>query len=689
MKDYQLKPSVNNRNDAAIEKILSATAESEGNRHPDAIRRLHQLRANGMGREEAVQAIANIYPPGSGKDRRVRIEEFYTAYDGAAKLPLEPWSTSNRQYRRSSSSLDVTENKVTYTHDGSREELTGDEIKVTFSEFLKNHLGFRDEECVWFGEKSDAYGEEKFVQWKTGNLVAGLTQGAPNECSEGDFLPSIDDQSGEGFSDLGSYFAVNPFKTGDSRKPENISRYLYTMVESDKLPREEQLALFKRCGLPIKCLIDTGNKSIHAIVKVDAANLSEYKERVERIHEYLGGKEAGFDSTKDPVRFSRLPNCKHAKGRQRLISLQVGAASWQAWEEANIDDGLDFDDMAGELAEELPEPKHLVKECICKGDVAIFGGPSKSFKTWSVMELALAVSQGTKFLKWECQQGKVFMVDTEMKRKRFNDRFAMIARARGESIDPDDIGRLLLRGKKMAIEDLVPLLIRRLKGKNYDMVFIDSIYLLLGKREENSNEDISDLGVWLHKLAVELDVAVVFTHHFSKGSQAAKRSIEKFSGAGAWGRFVDAAIAIDANPEADCFNLEPDFRDFAKQSSFVIRRAGAVWAIDNNVKVASKTNANEKGAMDDFLDILANECSGECSPSEWFEACKAKLGVKSWNTFNSRKTKALKAGFIEQTGKTSNTVVRLLAVKDATTAHYRARTSEITVDADKVTFEQE
>src|SRR6202035_1809581 len=96
-RDLQSTDEVGKSNDAAIEKILSAPALQEGNRHLDGIKRLRQLRSNGMGREEAVQAIDKLYPHGSGTHRKIDRNDWYIAYDGAAKLPLEPWATSTRK----------------------------------------------------------------------------------------------------------------------------------------------------------------------------------------------------------------------------------------------------------------------------------------------------------------------------------------------------------------------------------------------------------------------------------------------------------------------------------------------------------------------------------------------------------------------------------------------------------------
>ena len=62
------------------------------------------------------------------------------------------------------------------------------------------------------------------------------------------------------FAELGTYYAVNPFKSDTSRTAENVSRFLYTMLEHDGISKEQQLAIYRNANLPIKALVDTGGK---------------------------------------------------------------------------------------------------------------------------------------------------------------------------------------------------------------------------------------------------------------------------------------------------------------------------------------------------------------------------------------------------------------------------------------------
>jgi hypothetical protein len=225
----------------------------------------------------------------------------------------------------------------------------------------------------------------------------------------------------------------------------------------------------------------------------------------------------------------------------------------------------------------------------------------------------------------------------------------------------------------------------RLKGKGFDLVMIDSIYTLLGSREENSNEDISELGSWLHKLAKELDVAVVFTHHFSKGQKTGMRGLEKSSEAGAWGRFVDFSLAIDQHSEEGCFNFEPDLRTFEKQSAFVARRRGSIWKIATGLKVEHKQSGNS-ASLNDILQILDGQ---ELSPGEWKEQACDTLKISA-RTFDSRKKRAEADGLIDQTGKGKATVCKLAknVAKNPETGKYEPLSARVTLQGCKDDPEQ-
>jgi RecA-family ATPase len=97
-----------------------------------------------------------------------------------------------------------------------------------------------------------------------------------------------------------------------------------------------------------------------------------------------------------------------------------------------IDDDLPEDtDLCDFLETEIEEPKHLLQNFLRVGQVAIISGAAKTNKSWTMMEMALAVSQGQgKFFKWEANIGKVYYVDTELEPFDFQRRMKSMWRMR-------------------------------------------------------------------------------------------------------------------------------------------------------------------------------------------------------------------------------------------------------------------
>lgn len=88
----------------------------------------------------------------------------------------------------------------------------------------------------------------------------------------------------------GAWIRINPMIDGDYRGTDaSVADFRYVMVEFDSIEsKDEQRRIFANSGLPISCLIDSGGKSIHAWIRVDARDLGEFKERCATVYEYLG-----------------------------------------------------------------------------------------------------------------------------------------------------------------------------------------------------------------------------------------------------------------------------------------------------------------------------------------------------------------------------------------------------------------
>lgn len=91
---------------------------------------------------------------------------------------------------------------------------------------------------------------------------------------------------GDWKADVGAWIRFNPVD-GEGVKNDNITRFKYALVESDTMPVPDQDAMYQKLELPIACLVHSGGKSLHAIVRVDAEDYSEYRKRVEYIVEEI------------------------------------------------------------------------------------------------------------------------------------------------------------------------------------------------------------------------------------------------------------------------------------------------------------------------------------------------------------------------------------------------------------------
>ena len=67
-------------------------------------------------------------------------------------------------------------------------------------------------------------------------------------------------------SQAGILFCVNPTKNGQ-RKNADIAAFRNALIEYDDISKQEQIVRLLDSGLPILSMTDSGNKSVHAIVR--------------------------------------------------------------------------------------------------------------------------------------------------------------------------------------------------------------------------------------------------------------------------------------------------------------------------------------------------------------------------------------------------------------------------------------
>lgn len=347
--------------------------------------------------------------------------------------------------------------------------------------------------------------------------------------------------------EAGAWIRFNPLD-GNGVKNDNVTDFRYALVESDSMELGKQYALFKELELPIATLVHSGKKSLHAIVKVDARDYQEYRKRVDYIYQIC--KKNGLDidtQNRNPSRLSRMPGVTRNGHKQFLIDTNIGKVNYEEWYQwiEDLNDDLPDPESLSEEWDNLPDlAPELIKGVLRQGHKMLIAGPSKAGKSFALIEMSIAIAEGSNWLGWQCEQGKVLYINLELDRPSALHRFKDVYTAMG--LSPNNLHNIdiwNLRGKTVPMDKLAPKLIRRSLKKNYQAVIIDPIYKVL-TGDENSADQMAHFTNQFDKVATELGCSVIYCHHHSKGSQGGKKSIDRASGSGVFARDPDALIDL-------------------------------------------------------------------------------------------------------------------------------------------------
>ena len=386
--------------------------------------------------------------------------------------------------------------------------------------------------------------DEKGTRWlpKRGSWdrTAGQLIEALNKCN-GDIGAVLGDYNEK----AGAWIRFNPLD-GKDCKNENVTEYRYALVESDSMDLEQQNAIIRELELPVACMVYSGKKSIHAIVKVDAADYSEYRKRVDYLYHICQKNGLKIDTqNKNPSRLSRLPGVMRAGKKQYIIDTNIGKENWQEWYEwvESINDDLPDTESLESVWDNLPAlAPPLIENVLRQGHKMLIAGPSKAGKSFALIELCIAIAEGRKWFNWYCSQGKVLYVNLELDRASCLHRFKDVYTALGWSArNLSNIDIWNLRGKSVPMDKLAPKLIRRAAKKDYIAIVIDPIYKVI-TGDENSADQMANFCNQFDKVCTELGCAVIYCHHHSKGSQGGKKSMDRASGSGVFARDPDAML---------------------------------------------------------------------------------------------------------------------------------------------------
>ena len=281
-----------------------------------------------------------------------------------------------------------------------------------------------------------------------------------------------------------------------------------------------------------------------------------------------------------------------------------------------------------------PQPPQLIRGLLHQGSKMVLGGGSKSYKTWSLLDLGMSVACGEPWWGFDTAQAKVLYINLELPNWSFMNRIEDITVARPELADLSRFDVWNLRGYAVSMDEMQPK-IALAAAQNYGLIIIDPIYKVYGDRDENSAGDMGGLLNEIDRLAVKTDAAVVFGAHFSKGNQAGKESIDRISGSGVFARDPDTILIMTRHEQEDTYAVEATVRNLKPVEPFCVQRLHPLMERNDAInpkKLRQAGMKTEKYPIGLLMDSLGAD---ELTTTEWQTRTRTATGM-SVRTFQTK-----------------------------------------------------
>lgn len=307
------------------------------------------------------------------------------------------------------------------------------------------------------------------------------------------------------------------------------------------------------------------------------------------------------------------------------------------------------EDAAVFTQSDLTEPDQLICGVLHRGCKMVIGGGSKTFKSWSLIDLALSISHNEPWLSFKTTRARVCYVNLELPSWSLHSRIKAVARDKQIQIQPNWLQVWNLRGHSVAAAELVPQLSAELNKSNLGLIIIDPVYKLLGNADENSARDINGLLNWFEMLARETGAAIAFASHFSKGNQASKESVDRISGSGVFARDPDAILTFTRHEAASAFVVDSTLRNCPAIDPFVARWQYPLMRRSNDLDPTKLKQPNRGGRTASFTVEMIVDClgQGKLTTAQWQKRCFENAGITR-PTFYRLMKDAEKEGIVEK-----------------------------------------
>lgn len=287
---------------------------------------------------------------------------------------------------------------------------------------------------------------------------------------------------------------------------------------------------------------------------------------------------------------------------------------------------------------QIDAPPEIIHGLLHRGCKMLLGGTSKSCKSWTMLELGLAVAGGKDWWGFETTKSRVLYVNFELPEWALSKRisalgFAMSVESRFSNDSIPNFAVWNLRGHAADMALLMPQLKAQVDEGGFGLIILDPLYKMLGaNRDENDAASMGDIFNTLETLAQSSGAAIVVSHHYAKGNAGMKTPQDRVSGSGVLARDPDALVMLTPHDEEDVFVTEFVLRHHPRPEPFCVRWSYPMMHREENADpkdVRGHIGAPKKVTANDILEIVGTRL---VAPPELYREVSEKHGVSRTTT---------------------------------------------------------
>lgn len=204
---------------------------------------------------------------------------------------------------------------------------------------------------------------------------------------------------------------------------------------------------------------------------------------------------------------------------------------------------------AAEALEPQPPIHWVIDRLFSAGSVSILFGEPGSKKTYALLDAAVCVAHGVKWLDFDTRQAPVLIIDEESGKRRMNRRLGEVLRGHmADGCTPvyyTTLERFQLSSKadELAVESAI-------EESGAQFVIIDALADIMPGADENAVKDVQPIFLALRGIAERTQAAIVLIHHSNK--------IGGYRGSTAIKGAVDLLLVAQSKPDDGLINFSFD-----------------------------------------------------------------------------------------------------------------------------------